>query len=99
MATLERHKVEAVVRHYLDHIAKSKGETFGAHFVKKNGEFRSMTCRFGVKKHLKGGERSWSRKDHPHLMTVFDMNKVGYRTINLDTLRFVSFGGNTYEVV
>ena len=107
MASIERHKVEATLRHYLDHVATNKGETVGVHFIKKDGTFRSMSCRFGVKKHLKGGVRSWSRKDYPHLMTVFDMNaksrdrdtKGDYRTINLDTVKFVTMGGNHYDVV
>ena len=32
-----------------------QGKIFTAKFVKKDGEFRTINCRFGVKKHLKGG--------------------------------------------
>ena len=99
MKSIRRRDVEAELLAYLSTVANNEGETFGVTFVKKNGELRTMTCRFGVKKHLRGGERSWSREQYPQYLTVFDMNKKGYRTVNLDTLRRVAFGGEEYHVV
>lgn len=34
---------------------------FSAIFTKKNGDLRKILCRLGVKKHLKGGEKSMIR--------------------------------------
>ncbi len=56
---------------------------FSALFVKRNGEIRKMLCRVGVKRYLKGGEK---KCDYDNLLTVYDVKKRGYRTINLDTL-------------
>lgn len=62
-----------------------KGKFFKAIFVKKDGTLREMVCRFGVKKHLKGGELSYSPESFNNVI-VFDIQKKAYRTINLDNL-------------
>ena len=67
-------------------------------FVKKDGSERTMTFRLGVKKNLKGGENKVERLDRPYL-TVFDMQKDAYRTVNLRTLKSITVDGVTYEVV
>lgn len=48
---------------------------FTVWFVKKTGEqeLRQMTCRYGVKVHLKGGEKAYDDKDYD-LSTVFDID-------------------------
>lgn len=63
---------------------------FSATFVKRNGEVRKMLCRVGVKRYLKGGQKKY---DYDNLMTVYDVKKKGYRTINLDTLMQVKANG------
>jgi hypothetical protein len=68
---------------------------FSAVFVKRNGEVRTMLCRLGVKKHLKGGTKKY---DYDHLMTVYDVKKKGYRTINMDTLLQVKANGKVIKV-
>lgn len=68
---------------------------FSAVFVKRNGEVRTMLCRLGVKKHLKGGTKKY---DYDHLMTVYDVRNKGYRTINLDTLMQVKAQGKVVKV-
>jgi hypothetical protein len=68
---------------------------FSVLFTKKNGEKRTMLCRLNVKKHLKGGSKLY---DQDNLMTVFDLVKKEYRTVNLDTLEVVKFRGNTLKV-
>lgn len=62
----------------------TNGRTFSVVFKKKDGSIRKMTCRTGVKKHLKGGESTIKHKDN--LFGVFDMSNGGYRCINLDTV-------------
>jgi hypothetical protein len=65
-------------------IEKTNGKFFRVVFTKKNGERRHMVARTGVKSYLRGGS---SRVSHlPHLMTVFDVQKLEYRNINLDTV-------------
>lgn len=52
-------------------------------FVKQNGELRTMNCRVGVTKHLKGGKSCVNVEKY---VTVYDMQSQGYRTINRDTI-------------
>lgn len=65
--------------------AASGGKFFSVVFVKKDGSVREMTCRLGVVKHLRGGERTLP-KDY---IVAFDVNadeKGAYRAINPDTV-------------
>jgi len=78
-------------------LVDTNGKIFTAHFVKKNGEIREMNCRLGVKKHIKGtGQPSFTlKKDNPYIL-VYDLKVKNYRTINLETLFQINFGGKTY---
>lgn len=78
-------------------LAKTKGEFFSVQFVKKDGTVRDMVCRTGVTKHLKGGELAFDPAEKG-LMVVFEMDKEGYRMINLKSLRKITVGGITYKV-
>lgn len=62
-----------------------KGKFFKAIFIKKDGTLREMTCRFGVTKHLKGGEKPYNA-EALGLWTVFDVEKKAYRSIDTKTL-------------
>ena len=59
-------------------------------FRKKDGTLRKMNCRLGVTKHLKGGTKGY---DKSNLVTVYDIVKKGYRTVNLDTLEEIKARG------
>ena len=61
----------------------------------KIGERRVLNGRLGVKKHLKGGELKYNPKDYD-LLTIFDMQKGGYRSIALDAVESVVAAGITY---
>jgi len=63
-----------------------KGRIFSVIFTKKNGDERKMLCRLDVKKHLKGGKKSYDAESLNHL-TVYSLDSKGYRTINLNTLK------------
>lgn len=79
-------------------IRNSNGAIFGVDFVKRTtGEVRKMTARLGVKKHLKGGEAAYdaAAKD---LIFVYDITKKAYRSVALDAITAVRFGGEVYEV-
>ena len=49
----------------------------------------------GVKKHLRGGERTTKKEE---FMIVFDTIKKQYRNINLKTLDWIRFNGQLYTV-
>ena len=66
-----------------------QGKFFTAKFVKKDGEFRVMNCRLGVKKHLKGG---FDHNDRTKYLTVYDVQKKGYRNIPVQRLIEINCG-------
>jgi hypothetical protein len=70
------------------------GRIFTVEFIKQNGEHRVMNCRKGVKAYLKGGENPLRYGNHPHLRVVFDMKKLEYRMINLDTVTILKSNGS-----
>ena len=74
-------------------VAASNGRFVSVTFIKKNGTKRSMLCRLGVTKHLKGGE---SKLNADQYLTVFDVQKEAYRAINKDTILSVKLAGTTY---
>jgi hypothetical protein len=69
-----------------------KGNFFRACFVKKDGTVREITARFGVKKHLKGGELKYNPEALNYIV-VFDVEKEAYRTINMSKLIFLRYNG------
>jgi hypothetical protein len=76
-----------------DIVASSKGRFVSVRFVKKDGTIRTMVCRLGVTKHLKGGKTTL---DPSKYLIVFDVIKGEYRAINKDTILSVTFGGLSY---
>jgi hypothetical protein len=70
---------------------------FSATFLKKDGTIRKMNARLGVKKHLKGGEKSYTAEDFNYI-TVFDMVKKQYRTINVSTLLELKVNGKVITI-
>lgn len=74
-------------------VQASNGKFVSVRFVKKDGSIRTMVCRLGVTKHLKGGS---STLDPAKYLTVFDVQKEEYRAINRATIVSVTFGGVSY---
>ena len=72
--------------------AGESGRIFAVDFVKRNGEKRHMVCRFGVRRHLRGGNMSYDPADHM-LKVVFDMQKRAYRMIPTDPERVIRVRG------
>ena len=68
----------------------TKGRFFTVVFIKKDGTTRSMNCRLGVTKNLKGG---LSTLNPGQYLTVYDVQAEGYRAVNLSTIVSVSCGG------
>ena len=79
-------------------IHKSKGKVFGVQFVKRTtGEVRKMSARLGVRKYVTGEGLKFS-PIKKNLVTVFDMNKKGYRMIPLDGLTNLSINNKKFEI-
>ena len=74
------------------------GQLVGLDFIKADGADRKMTCRLGVRKHLKGGVNTVEGADRPYLV-MFDMQAAGYRSVNLATVTCVRANRRTYEVI
>jgi len=73
-------------------IIAANGRIFSARFTKADGTKRTINCRVGVKKYLKG-----AGKTHPqHLLNVYDMHNKGYRYVNLDTLESATIDRKQY---
>ena len=77
-------------------ITDSKGKFITVTFVKRtNNKLRTMNCRVGVMKDLKGKR---IRKIKPGLVRVWDTTKKQYRNINISGLRSVKANGAEYIV-
>ena len=76
-------------------IELQNGKIFTIKFKKIDGSIRTMNCRAGVKKYLRGGCRTNNNADHK---VVYDLKKQGYRTINLKEIISVHAGGMKINV-
>lgn len=82
----------------VEEIENTDGKIFYAEFIKRsNGEKRKMLARKGVTKYLKGGEKPYNADDKD-LITVFDMQKVDYRSIPKENIQRLSANGKKYKV-
>ena len=79
------------------YIYKTNGKIFSAVFTKKDGEKRTMVCRRGVAKYVKGVGLKFKPEKHD-LIGVFDMHKKAYRFINAKTLEQLKVRGITYTI-
>ena len=76
----------------------AKGKIFTVTFKKSStGEVRTMNCRTGVSKDVKGIGLKYSRKDN-NLFGVFDIQKQQHRSVNLDSLISLAMGGELYTI-
>lgn len=75
-----------------------KGKFFTVTFTKKDGTLRKMNARLGVTKHLKGGSKGYNDSDFNYL-TVFDLGKKAYRTVNLSTVKSLTCGKDLTHLV
>ena len=81
-----------------DLIKGSKGRVFGVRFIKRStGEVRKMSARTGVSKYVTGEGLKFS-PSQKKLVAVFDMNKQGYRMINLEGLTHLNIGRKEYII-
>ena len=79
------------------YIYATNGKIFSAVFTKKDGEKRTMVCRQGVAKYVKGVGLKFKPEERS-LIGVFDMHKKAYRFINLETLEKIKVKGREFEI-
>lgn len=65
--------------------AMKTGKIFSCSFRKKDDSIRHMVARMGVRKHLKT-DKPATTAHIPKYITVFEISKNQYRTINIETL-------------
>lgn len=82
---------------------------FSVTFIKRTPPYELRTiarAQFGVKKHLKGGDRAYTPTDYD-LLCVYDQDAIdkktglktgGYRSINLDQIVCFKLHGKGYRV-
>lgn len=73
------------------------GKIVGLTFRKADGSVRKMCARLGAKVNLKGGEKPYSDVEK-NIVTVFDMNKAGYRSIRMESLITIRKNGKEVRV-
>ena len=77
------------------HKVGANGKVFGIKFIKKDGSNRTMNCRLGVKKYLKGGTNTTSHINK--YLTVFSINDGNYRNVNMETVTSISGCGEVFQ--
>jgi hypothetical protein len=71
-------------------IDESHGKILSVTFTKLDGSVRTLTGRVGVKKYLKGGERTTS----PHKYAIlYDVQKKAYRNVAYDRIKSIRTEG------
>jgi hypothetical protein len=68
-------------------VEASAGRFVTISFITKAGHLKSMNCRTGVTKALKGGKCT---TDLSKYIVVYDMQAQGYRSINRNTIVSIS---------
>lgn len=77
--------------------ARDSGKIFAVEFVKRtDGTIREMLCRTGVTKGTHGGSMGYDPANHG-LLSVYDMQKKGFRSIPVDAIIHLSMDGQRYE--
>ena len=76
----------------LSEIQKANNTIFSVEFIKKDGSVRTMTARLHVKKGVKGTGMAYNPIEKG-LLPVWDMQKNGFRMINLKTVTKLQIKG------
>jgi molybdenum cofactor biosynthesis enzyme len=88
-----------MTRHeFTEWVGEQEGKLFSLVFVKRTtGEEREMVCRLGVTSKLKGGVKAYNAAEH-NLITVYDMQKSGYRSIPVENVLRAKVNGKWEDV-
>tara|TARA_R110000822_G_scaffold165828_1_gene306337 strand:+ start:131 stop:412 length:282 start_codon:yes stop_codon:yes gene_type:complete len=79
-------------------LENSNGRIFSARFKKKDNTIRNITCRIEVKKGIKFVGRTFNPKEK-NLLGVYDMQKQGFRFININTLQHIKLDKKEYKTI
>ncbi len=79
-------------RQTLEEIQTANNTIFSVEFIKKDGSVRTMTARLHVKKGVKGTGMAYNPIEKG-LLPVWDMQKKGFRMINLKTVTKLQIKG------
>ena len=81
----------------LNIIKKTNGKFFGISYTNKKGETKSYTCRMGVRKHLRGGEKNFV----PDSVTVYSVTggNRGYKTFVREQINSIRVGTTVWTGV
>jgi hypothetical protein len=66
------------------------GRFFTVIFRKRDGSIRRMNCRTGVTRYVKG---TGLPRNSEHLLTVYDVQVKGYRSIPVDRVVAIRYAG------
>lgn len=80
-----------------DLIKASGGKIFTASNIKKDGTKRILNGRTEVRKGVKGVGMGYNPEDY-NMITIFDMQKNEFRTLNIETLYGLKINHEEYEV-
>ena len=76
----------------LSEIQKAESTIFSVTFTKKDGSIRKMVARLNVKKGVNGKGMAYNPIEKG-LLPVYDMQKNGFRMINLSTVNELKIKG------
>ncbi len=87
---------KVTLKKIINEILKTNKEEIEVLFIKRStGEERLMRCMMGVTEHLKGGTLGYDPTSH-NLITVFDIDKQAYRSINTEGIVYAIIRGVKY---
>ena len=82
---------------FAEYLAAKVGDKFfTVTFVKANGEIRKLNGRLGVTKHTVSGKTTDTHDDY---LCVYDVDKKGYRNVNVNKIINVVCGDFAYAVL
>jgi hypothetical protein len=82
----------STINETLAQIQKAENTIFSVVFTKKDGSIRKMVARLNVKKGVNGKGMAYNPIEKG-LLPVFDMEKRGFRMINLNTVTELKIKG------
>lgn len=75
-----------------------KGKFFTVEFFKLDGTLRKLNGRLGVRKYLRGGDKTFSDADY-NMITVWDTQKKAYRSFYMTQIKSLKCGNFQYSNV
>ena len=90
--TINQGEASSLIKNY------KGGQFFTVSFVKRSdGTMRTMNCRKGVMKDVKGAGHRYNIEDK-NLVCVRDVQKRAHRMISLDNIKAINMRGKKYKV-